>query len=158
MRRKEERSKQGQTNNKAKQHSTPNMYMQLVLTCMYNYIHITEYFVIILESFGSQHRTIVHTCIYMYMYVHVRTCTCTCTYMYMYIYASKQHSLLFVAEHKSSCICMYTRGSSFFSRKSDCLGCAVLLCLVCLFDLACFFLSSLILKHVHSFSSSVNSC
>ena len=24
----------------------------------------------------------------------------------------------------------------------DCLGCAVLLCLVCLFDLACFFLSS----------------
>ena len=29
-----------------------------------------------------------------------------------------------------------------FSRKSDCLGCAVLLCLVCLFDLACFFLPS----------------
>ena len=29
-----------------------------------------------------------------------------------------------------------------FSRKSDYLGCAVLLCLVCLFDLACFFLSS----------------
>ena len=29
-----------------------------------------------------------------------------------------------------------------FSRKSDCLGCAVLLCLVCLFDLACFFFSS----------------
>ena len=29
-----------------------------------------------------------------------------------------------------------------FSRKSDCLGCAVLLCLVCLFDLACFILSS----------------
>ena len=29
-----------------------------------------------------------------------------------------------------------------FSRKSDCLGCAVLLCLVCLFHLACFFLSS----------------
>ena len=28
------------------------------------------------------------------------------------------------------------------SRKSDCLGCAVLLCLVCLFDLACFFLPS----------------
>ena len=28
------------------------------------------------------------------------------------------------------------------ARKSDCLGCAVLLCLVCLFDLACFFLSS----------------
>ena len=31
-----------------------------------------------------------------------------------------------------------------FLSKSDCLGCAVLLCLVCLFDLACFFLSSLI--------------
>ena len=29
-----------------------------------------------------------------------------------------------------------------FLRKSDCHGCAVLLCLVCLFDLACFFLSS----------------
>ena len=29
-----------------------------------------------------------------------------------------------------------------FSGKSDCLGCAVLLCLVCLCDLACFFLSS----------------
>ena len=29
-----------------------------------------------------------------------------------------------------------------FSRKSDCLGYAVLLCLVCLFDLACFFFSS----------------
>ena len=28
------------------------------------------------------------------------------------------------------------------ARKSDCLGCAVLLCLVCLFDLACFFLFS----------------
>ena len=27
-------------------------------------------------------------------------------------------------------------------RKSDCLGCAVLLCLVCLFDLACFLLPS----------------
>ena len=32
--------------------------------------------------------------------------------------------------------------AAHFSRKSDCLGCAVLLCLVCLFDLACFFLSS----------------
>ena len=36
-----------------------------------------------------------------------------------------------------------------FLRKSDCLGCAVLLCLVCLFDLACFFLPSSSLKHVH---------
>ena len=40
-----------------------------------------------------------------------------------------------------------------FSRKSDCLGCAVLFCLVCLFDLAYFFLfsfSSLIQKHVRT--------
>ena len=37
-----------------------------------------------------------------------------------------------------------------FLRKSDCLGCAVLLCLVCLFDLAAsFFLPFLTsLKHV----------
>ena len=54
-----------------------------------------------------------------------------------------------------------TRGSSFFLRESDCLGCAALLCLVVLFDLACFFLSSfshLLLKHVNSFllSSSLN--
>ena len=33
-----------------------------------------------------------------------------------------------------------------FLRKSDRLGCAVLLCLVCLFDLACFFLSSFLLS------------
>ena len=31
---------------------------------------------------------------------------------------------------------------SLLSCTCDCLGCAVLLCLVCLFDLACFFLSS----------------
>ena len=42
--------------------------------------------------------------------------------------------------HEGTCIYMYS--SSFFSRKSDCLGCAVLLCLLCLFDLACFFFSS----------------
>ena len=46
-----------------------------------------------------------------------------------------------------TCIHMYRGFEShlrqlIFSRKSDCLGCAVLLCLVCLFDLACFFLSS----------------
>ena len=37
-----------------------------------------------------------------------------------------------------------------FIRESDCLGCAVLLCLVCLFDLACFFLPS--------FSSLIKTC
>ena len=38
--------------------------------------------------------------------------------------------------------------------KSDCLGCAVLLCPVSLFGLACFFLPSfshLSLKHVHTY-------
>ena len=40
------------------------------------------------------------------------------------------------------CTCV-PPGQLIFSRKSDCLGCAVLLCLVCLFDFACFFLSSL---------------
>ena len=41
------------------------------------------------------------------------------------------------------------------SRKSDCLGCAVLLCLVCLFDLACFFLSSFLPSHL-SFKNMYN--
>ena len=36
----------------------------------------------------------------------------------------------------------WVRVPPVFSRKSDCLGCAVLLCLVCLFNLACFFLPS----------------
>ena len=54
MRRKEERSKQGQTNNKAKQHSTPNVYVnercrrkkerskqdQTNNKAMYIYIHV----------------------------------------------------------------------------------------------------------------------
>ena len=40
-----------------------------------------------------------------------------------------------------------------FLRKSDCLGCAVLLCLVCLLDLACFFLPSFssLIKHVYQY-------
>ena len=44
---------------------------------------------------------------------------------------------------KGTCTCVVGRQLIFY-RKSDCLGYAVLLCLVCLFDLACFFLSSLI--------------
>ena len=48
------------------------------------------------------------------------------------------------------CIITYYNMYVHFLRKSDCLGCAVLLCLgcavllclVCLFDLACFFLPS----------------
>ena len=39
-----------------------------------------------------------------------------------------------------------------FSRKSDCLGCAVLLCLVCLTLLASFFLPShLSFKNMHMY-------
>ena len=42
MRRKEERSKQGQTNNKAKQHSTPKAVTLCVL-CVYIYLCIILY-------------------------------------------------------------------------------------------------------------------
>ena len=43
---------------------------------------------------------------------------------------------------------------TYMYRKSDCLGCAVLLCLVCLFDLACFFLSSFSsLIYVYTYST-----
>ena len=45
---------------------------------------------------------------------------------------------LFILEYRVS----WVRVPPEAARKSDCLGCAVLLCLVCLFDLACFFLSS----------------
>ena len=60
--------------------------------------------------------------LYMCVYIHV--------YMYNYI-------LVY--------ICLECRSEShlrqlIFLRKSDCLWCAVLHCLVCLFDLACFFL------------------
>ena len=47
------------------------------------------------------------------------------------------------------CMYMHPRQLSCL-RKSDCLGCAVLLCLVCLFDLPCFFLPS--------FSSLIKTC
>ena len=60
--------------------------------------------------------------LYMYMYMYI--------HMYMYMYVLRQ---------------------LIFLRKSDCLGCAVLLCLVvCLTLLASFFLPShLSLRHVH---------
>ena len=41
---------------------------------------------------------------------------------------------------------VHVQAAHLFLGKSGCLGCAVLLCLVCLFDLACFFLSHLSLK------------
>ena len=43
---------------------------------------------------------------------------------------------------KGTCTYISHPRQLIFRRKSDCLGCAVLLCLVCLFDLACFFLPS----------------
>ena len=64
------------------------------------------------------------------------------SYIYM---SSLPNRFLETDENIEKCMC---RGFEshlrqlIFSRKSDCLGCAVLLCLVCLFDLACFFLSS----------------
>ena len=39
--------------------------------------------------------------------------------------------------------------AAHFSRKSDCLGCAVLLCLVCLFDLLSFFLPPSSFKNMY---------
>ena len=50
-----------------------------------------------------------------------------CVYMYMYS-TCEYHGF---ESHPRQLI---------FPRKIDCLGCALLLCLVCLFDLACFFL------------------
>ena len=57
--------------------------------------------------------------------------------------------VLLTVEEQCTCIsiretptCTCIPWQLIFSRKSDCLGCAVLLCLVCLFDLACFFVSS----------------
>ena len=44
------------------------------------------------------------------------------------------------------CVCVHV----------DCLGCVVLLCLVCLFDLACFFLPSLIKTCTHVIQNKVD--
>ena len=72
-----------------------------------------------------RHQTLffVITCTVHVVYDHLGVCTCRCTCIYMYMHVH------------------YFR---------DCLRCAVLLCLVCLFDLACFFLSS--------FSSLIKTC
>ena len=70
------------------------------------------------------------------------TSTYTCTFRF----GPSQLSCL--GSSVGRALCLECRGFEshprqlIFSRKSDCLGCAVLLCLVCLFDLACFFLSS----------------
>ena len=58
-----------------------------------------------------------------------------------------------------TCIYMYIYYAAALLHVHVCLGCAVLLCLVCLFDLACFFLSSfssLIKKHVYMCACTVH--
>ena len=73
---------------------------------------------------------------------------CELSYMYVSLQMKVLQCMLPIEE--PTCTCLEYRVSwvrvppeaVIFSRKSDCLGCAVLLCLVCLFDLACFFLSS----------------
>ena len=73
MRRKKERSKQGQTNNKAKQHSTPkavtfpkNIYIwteRKEWECIHN-------------ALACRSTCTEFTCVYVYRYI---ICTCTCT-------------------------------------------------------------------------------
>ena len=127
MRRKEERSKQGQTNKHGKAllpssfpPPPPFSLTQLInCTSKESFLEPRVHCVGDCNGFQSIHPSSDQAAWYQGRHLpHIRsgtTCTCTCT--------------------------MYPR-QLIFSRKSDCLGCAVLLCLVCLFDLACFFLSS----------------
>ena len=72
-------------------------------------------------------------------------CVCVCMYM---LFVCVCACSVCVCPSTHACIHMYLshqrRYMYMYMWKSDCLGCAVLLCLVYLFDLACFFLSSLI--------------
>ena len=80
-----------------------------------------------------------------YMYMHVNA---TLVHVHVHVFGPSQLSCL--GSSVGRALCLEYRVSwvrvppeaAHFSRKSDCLGCAVLLCLVCLFALACFFLSS----------------
>ena len=79
MRRKEERSKQGQTNNKAKQHNTPNVYMCMVTAVHVGYLWVLDKDSCVWsegEAAGSGHMQLGH--------LH---CTaqlgCSGTYMYL---------------------------------------------------------------------------
>ena len=84
------------------------------------------------------------------------TCICTCihvpTCVHVYI-----HICICTCIHVSTCIeCRVFESHPMqliFLWKSDCLGCAVLLCLVCLFDLACFFLPSFssLIKNMYAY-------
>ena len=76
------------------------------------------------------------------MSIHNGAYTCTCTCRLCTCLGSSVGRALCL-EYRVSWVRVPPE-AAHFSRKSDCLGCAVLLCLVCLFDLACFFLSSLI--------------
>ena len=95
--------------------------MCIITTTLQNYIVFAKH-----TPSHSNYKQLVHvsTCISIYIHVHV------CSFPN----AFQVHMCIFT----TTCIYMQL----IFSRKSDCLGCAVLLCLVCLFDLACFFLSS----------------
>ena len=77
-------------------------------------------------------------------YIHCISCICTYMYMYMFLMRDEKEERKKQARSNKQTGHMYMLRQLIFLRKSDCLGCAVLLCLVCLFDLACFFLSSLI--------------
>ena len=74
------------------------------------------------------------------MSIHNGACTCTCR---LCTCLGSSVGRAFCLEYRVSWVRVPPE-AAHFSRKSDCLGCAVLLCLVCLFDVACFFLSSLI--------------
>ena len=71
-------------------------------------------------------------CTMMCVHVHVHALALQHVYMYMYV-------LSLALQHVYMSWVRVPPEAAHFSRKSDC---AVLLCLVCLFDLACFFLSS----------------
>ena len=73
---------------------------------------------------------------FRHVHVYSHTLHVHCIYIHVYI-----HVHVYVDIHVHVDVHVHVR-QLIFSRKSDCLGCAVLLCLVCLFDFACFFLSS----------------
>ena len=80
-----------------------------------------------------RHQTIIIQGVLLleYVYIHVSVYINVCMYIHVWQYCYLHDSILSIVMD----LCIYT-------CTCDCLGCAVLLCLVCLFDLACFFLSS----------------
>ena len=106
------------------------------------------------NNFYHSKYTVVYTqCIYMYNVYY--TCTCNNTaallqciihlqYMYMYIYSN----FTFPYNYTHACIHVHVHSLYVYTYIWMCIflisKMTLLLCLVCLFDLACFFLSSLI--------------